>query len=357
MERISAAEQMTIEMSEVNWRLINNGSREPSVLFEAASGQPLAYLPDFASTRRLPKSGFLPVEQIQRIVLGWSPSDESWHLGLMLEGDLAQARGSRWCEIARWPDPHTTTFNEIASRAGRNLATVMTRPFSLVPPQPAEPEPVRDLPELPLKLGDDWRLERNADGLLQLAFNRRWARIAIQRMLWYSFWVVIYFLLVYLTLTSNVAPPNPAFLPYLGILAAVILVGLVIKNIHILFTKLTNLVIDDQKHEIRAEHGRRSLWTFRDQDLKSLYVSQIMGKQRNKPPTPQYGEINLHLMNGNFRLIMSSNEIAEHELEDESVDESVLMLSNSNFTTDLQAAGLYIAQALDIPAWYDRRWQ
>src|SRR5690606_40996963 len=53
-------------------------------------------------------------------------------LGLLLEMELAQERGSRWCEIAHWPDPSTTVFQELAARAGESLAQVTTRPFHLV---------------------------------------------------------------------------------------------------------------------------------------------------------------------------------------------------------------------------------
>jgi hypothetical protein len=355
MERISAAEQMLIEMSDTGWRLISNGSQEPRVIFEAASGRALHYLPDFATTRRLPKGGSLPVEYIQRIVLGWSASDESWHLGLMLASELAQARGSRWCEIARWPDPHTTTFSEIAGRAGRNLAQVTTRPFSLVPPQPVEAQPERTLTELPISLGDDWTLERDEGGSLQLVYNRRWARVALRRVVWYSLWTAVYLLLVYLTLTSNIAPPTPVFLPYLGIFSALILIALVFKNLLRLLRQVTHVVMDEQRREIHGMHGRRILWSLDQHEIRSVYASQVIGRRRGRAAAPQYGEINLLLANNKFRFLLGCEEINEQEMEDDGAGDGVFRLSNENYNTDLQAAGLYIAQALDVPAWYDRR--
>jgi len=266
MERISAAEQMMIEMGEAQWRLISNGSREPRILMEATSGHALSYLPDFASTRRLPKGGSLSLEHIQRIVLGWSPNDESWHLGLMLEADLAQARGSRWCELAHWPDPHMSTFNDIASRAGRSLAQVMTRPFSLVPPRAKEAEP-RELPPLPLRIDDTWQLDRASDGNLELIPDKSWRRQTFRRIIWYSFWTVIYCLLVYGTVTSNIAPPTPAFLPALGVASALLLLGLILKNVYQLMTRPTHYVIDPTQQMIRAAHGKGTRWMMYETPL------------------------------------------------------------------------------------------
>ena len=59
----------------------------------ANTGQPIKYLPVFAHKRRLPDTGRLPLDSIQRVVLGWSHEDESWHLGLLLGPELAEARG------------------------------------------------------------------------------------------------------------------------------------------------------------------------------------------------------------------------------------------------------------------------
>ncbi len=358
MERISAAEQMMIEMGDAQWRLISNGSREPLVLMEASPGKALSYLPDFASTRRLPKGGSLPLEYIQRIVLGWSAEDESWHLGLMLNPDLAQARGSRWCEIARWPDPHTNTFDEIASRAGRSLAEVMTRPFSLVPPKPKEPEPPRELPALPIVLEDTWTLDRSADGNLELLSDKGWRRQALRRILWYSLWSLVYALLIYGTITSNIAPPNPWFLPHLGLLSMVLLIALIFKNLYRLMTRPTHFVIDPTQQVIRAQHGKGTRWMLYDHELKGVYVSQLVGKARHKPATPVYGELNLHLRHANdnrFRFLLRAEEIVEFEDELDGTEEAVVELNNENYTTDLQAIGLYIADALGISAWYDRR--
>jgi hypothetical protein len=356
MEQISAAEQMMIEMGETRWRLISNGKSEPRILMEAASGQALSYRPDFASTRRLPKGGSLEIDHIQRIVLGWSASDESWHLGMMLESDLAQARGSRWCELARWPDPHMSTFDEIAQRAGRSLAHVMTRPFSQVPPRPVEVQP-RELPPLPLSIDETWRLDRSGDGNLELVADKAWRRPTVRRIVWYCFWTLIYGLLIYGTVTSNIAPPNPEFLPALGVLSALLLIGLIFRNVYQLMTRPTHYIVDSTQQVLHAAHGKGTRWSLFDHELRSVYVTQVVGRRRKKSG-PVYGELNLHLRHAKdnrFKFLMQAEDIVEFDAETDGDDEAVVELTTENYSTDLQAAALYIAQALHLPAMYDRR--
>ena len=375
MEQISAAENVTIEMAYEYWRLLQNGAEEPHVLVEARAGKPLNYIEEFATTRRLPETGSLPVNYIQRVVLGWSNVDEAWHLGLLLESELAQRRGSRWCEIAHWPDPSTAVFGEIAARAAESLAQVTTRPFYLVPPQPKAPEkPPRPMPELPLSFGDLWRLERAESGDLQIVRHPRWARSRVRRILWYLLWVVVYIVLVVANLTSGISPANPPFLPLLGAIAAMILAGLIGHHLYRLLMEPERFVIDAHQRLVSALRGRRVRWQAHAERIQSVYVSQLVHekKRRSRKPEAYYGEINLHLTTGQFYPLIVTEQIETYDAEagtgdlvDDSPTEhqavvnsdSVDSLTERNFTTDLQAAGLYIAQALDLSAVYDRRVQ
>ena len=124
----------------------------------------LRYSEAFAWSRHLPASGALANGHIERIMLGWSESDQAWHLGLLLTPQLAALRDSRWCELASWPDPDQSDFLELAERAGQSLAALTERPFQLIAPQApapqtreplfeeAPPPPERPLPHLPLGL-------------------------------------------------------------------------------------------------------------------------------------------------------------------------------------------------------------
>ncbi|MBZ0303169.1 MAG: hypothetical protein K8J31_25705 [Anaerolineae bacterium] len=360
MEQISAAENITIEMDDNRWRMIVNGKVEPQVLFEASSGHPVNYKNEFASTRRLPPDGSLATDYIQRIVLGWSNTDSAWHLGLLLEAELAQTRGSRWCEIAYWPDPSSTVFSSIAARAGESLAQVVTRPFSLVPPKPQEavvPEaPMPALPELPLAIDSEWRLEQTSSGQLQLARSAQQRWTAIRRIAWYAFWSVIFFVLVYANLNSGIAPANPAFLPYLGLFSGLVLVGLIFKNIYELLTVVNRIVIDRQARQIQGQHGTRPRWTHHGDELQAIYISQVVGKRRGSKPATYYGELNLHLKGKNaFRYLLGAEQIEEYQAEADSPTDEVVQLTARDFTTNVQAAALHIGQALEVPVWYDRR--
>jgi hypothetical protein len=360
MTQISAAGNLSIELQPNRWRLLINGNAEETVLLEANAGQPVRYLPRFGSKRRLPDSGSMPVAYIQRVVLGWSREDESWHLGLVLEPSLAQARGSRWCEIAHWPDPETTVFADVASQAGQSLARTITRPFNLIPPR-AEPQapPPPPLPELPLKF-DLWTLERAGSNRIQFTRASTWARSRVVRVLWYSFWVIVYVVLAATTLLRGIALPSPEFLPYLGLSAALVLVGMIAYLLYQLLTTPSRIVVDAGSGNVVALRGSRPRWRINREQVLSVYVSQIVGR-RGKQRKIQHGELNLFLNGGRFLFLVEQGhpEMAAEEphlsLNGHEPTDAVTALTQAKARTDLQAAGIYVAQALNVPCMYDRR--
>jgi hypothetical protein len=358
MEQISAADNVTIELDTDRWRMISNGAAEPKVLLEAVSGHPMQYRREFAQTRRLPQDGTLATDQIQRIVLGWSNSDEAWHLGLLLEGELAQARGSRWCEIAHWPDPSKTVFGDIAARAGEMLAEVTTRPFSVVQPkaqptpQPQPQAPARPLPPLPLPLGDLWTLQAAESGGVQMQRAPRWARMTLRRALWYAFWAAVYFVLVYATFNSGIAPANPEFLPYLGTAAGLVLVGLTFRNLLQLVRQPNRIVFS--RAGIEALRGSQVRWRLDRSEIQGLYASLVISRRRGKIISP-HGELNLLLANKRFRLLLAVDRMELYEPEALSSEDQVMPLTADQCVTSLQAAALHMAQTLGCPAYDDRR--
>ena len=361
MDRISAAGNLTIEMGDERWRLITNGEGGERVMVEALAGRSLRYVPRFAQTRRLPGEGILPTSQVQRVILGWSVQDEAWHLGLLLGPELAEVRGSRWCEVAYWPDPQKDVFKAAAERAGQSLAGVIGRPFYVVPPVEAEKrtETRRSLPALPLNL-DQWALEQVGRGELQLVRDKRWRSRLVRRAIWYTFWIMIYVALSVLSLTSNIAPPNPAFLPLLGLLTAVILAGLVVRNLYQAIMTPDRIVIDPLRRHIRGLAGQRERWRYTAGDLRSVYVSQVVSKKpREGKRNSYYDELNLHLKNGQFHYILGIEQTNElRNLPDDLPEgEAVVSLDASNAHSTSQAVGVYIAQALGVLCWYDRRVQ
>jgi hypothetical protein len=80
-----------------------------------------------------------------------------------------------------------------------------------------------------------------------------------------------------------------------------------------------------------------------------------MGRPRRKKSAAHYGELNLQLASGRFWHLFNTENLEVYQAEEAGMAESVTELTQHNFTTDLQAAGLVLAKTLNVPAWYDRR--
>jgi len=369
MNRISAAENLIIEHDANSWRLLllYRETGDEKGLLEARPGRPLRYARNFAGTRRLPANGTLPLDYIWQVVLGWSHDDDAWHLGLLLATDLADARGSRWCELAYWPDPDPTVFGEMARDAAQQLAGILQAPFNLVPPRTGVqrgPE-APPLPPLPLEVGM-WQLEREADGLLQLRRGGQWMRSQARRLIWYAFWTVAFLVLSIATLTSDLALPNsgtllpdPSILPYLGLGVAALLAVQTVWTLYQILTEPNRIVIDGGQHAVTAMRGNSQRWYKNGADMDSIYVTQVVHR-RAENNTIYYAEINLHLNGGDFQPMVNQDRKEEitHETAPAEgiITEDVIPLTRFEVTSDVQAAGLTIAEELgDIPCWYDRR--
>jgi len=360
MDRISASGNLTIEHNADHWRLISTSNGQERSLLEAETGKPVSYIEIFGSKRRLPKGGKLALDDIQRVVLGWSHEDECWHLGFLVEPELAEQRGSRWCELARWPDPETTVFNETAAEAGRALARTLQRPFNLIEPDTsavaggavktdsAPPPPLRNLP---LQF-DQWTLTRQS--ALQFVRAPQWARQRVIRLLWYALLVIAYFVLSIVTLTKVIALPKPEFLPYLGIVVGVFLIGMMLYTFYELINRPNRVVIDN--NGVEGKRGNNTSWQVHKESIDSVYVSEVVNR-KGKKRVIYHGEINLHLKDGSFRNVLQQPHTVEenHVAAQPVTDETVTPLTLYNAQTDLQMAGLHIAQTLNIECQYDQR--
>ncbi len=365
MSRISAAGHLVIETAPSQWVLrINTDFVErvegTGIVMLARAGKPLRYIEDFANTRHLPTGGTLPTHYVQRVVLGWSVDDEAWHLGMLLEPELADKRGSRWCELVHWPDPDQDVFRDLALEAGRSLSRVLGKPFSLIPPRPVEKATSyrrEELPALPIRLGT-WTLLNTPYGWLQLTRRAGWAWERRRRVLWYSFWAVVYIALSLVTLRAGIALPRPEFLPFVGLGTAILLGGIVGYNLFELTQKSDRVIVDPETQQIWGAKGgtkRAPKWRFSRDKIDSIYVSQVVN-QRKKGDTPrvQYGEINLRLTDGEFYYLMQA-EPEDDQQPSLNGTSHVGPLHPQAAVTDLQAAAVYLAQALDVPCWYDHR--
>lgn len=357
MDRISAAGNLTIEHNIDHWRLLSTSNGQERLLLEAEAGTPVKYIEIFGSKRKLPKGGKLALDDIQRIVLGWSHEDACWHLGLLVEPELAEQRGSRWCELARWPDPDTTVFNDIAAEAGRALARTLHRPFNLIEPDrsaasvaaPVAPPP--PLRSLPIEF-DQWTLTRQS--ALQFLRTSQWARQRVTRLVWYALLVVAYFVLSIVTLSGVIALPKPEFLPYLGIAVGVFLILMMLYTLYELINRPNRVVINNDG--VEGKRGNRTAWQVAKESIDSIYVSEVVNR-KGKKRVVYHGEINLFLKDGNFRSLLEQ----PHTIEEDKVpaapitEETVTPLTLYNAQTDLQMAGLHVAQTLGLQCQYDQR--
>ncbi|GAB5493783.1 MAG: hypothetical protein Phog2KO_39980 [Phototrophicaceae bacterium] len=378
MSQISSADNHIIISSPERWRLIYN--ERP---LAEAYAQGFRYSGRFGTTRRLPDGGLIQKQDIQQVVLGWQQTDESWHLGLILEPTLANERGSRWCELVYWPDPEITVFQDLAQTAGQELAQTLGVPFFVIPPQVVEQiSPKRDLPALPLEFGY-WQMEsakfdtqigaKHSIGMdtsnqhLVIERKQAWKMRKFMRAAWYVLWSLAYLTLSLATIFGDIALPNtgtllpsPEILPYLGILISIGLFVAALYQVYKALTSISTIYIDGDRNLISAWTGRKMHWLVSKVEIQSLYISEIAKKNEQAPAT-EYGELNLHLGGGTFHFVL------QHQDPEDNADtpqpelmipriEAIRELDRNVIHTNLQIAGEYISEALDdVPIWYDLR--
>jgi hypothetical protein len=369
MTLISAANNLSIDLSAGGWRLCFAGNQDVPLAEATAEG--FIYNSVFARARCLPTEG-MPTTMIEQVVLGWQKSDESWHLGLLLRPPIAEPRGSRWCELARWPDPDQTLFVEQAQEAGERVALLLDVPYQFIRPEPlAPPPPPRPLPALPLALGG-WQLTDTGTyvgqtlraGQLALARSPQWRRAVGRRWLSRLFWSAVYFAVSVLTLTSDInlpnagtLIPNPHLLPYLGLLVSV---GLLLYGAYERWRANVDvsLIVCDA-HSAKGFNQAGILWEVSTSDAQSLYVSEVFKNARKR--IVEYGELNAHLGGGIFHRLMRQETMMAHHVSQPPTDwqppagEHVVPLTRANYATDLQAAALYLGEKMGLPVWLDCR--
>ncbi len=227
--------------------------------------------------------------------------------------------------------------------------------------------PEKPLRALPIKSGL-WALEIAKDGKIQLVRSGRWAMSRFTRILWYTFWTIVYVLISVATLTTKLALPNsgtllpdPKILPILGLATAFVLFLLVLKNVYELLTEIGRITIDPAGHAVTALAGTSESWHLEVHEIEAVYVSQVVSRRGDRE-TLHHGEINLYLAEGTFRpLIIQTDsdekiQIKAAEARDKSrLKDGLLPLTSDEARSSLQQISLHIARALGVPAWYDRR--
>ena len=374
MTRIAVTANSLVDYSLDRWRLIEiDDPKAPKLVLEAKRGAPLRFDAYFAASRDLPESGEILQADLGQVVLGWSNESGSWQLGLTLSPEISLARSSRWFEILRFTHADPAVHEEKALRLGQALAQTLDIPFAStdagIKAEP-EPEPI-PLVDLPLHLGM-WRLQpadENGGGQLRLQREKRWLRGRLRQIAWYGLWTLIYLWVSIATLTSELGLPiagtlipDPAWLPYLGLVVAVLLVLAIARQLIIILREPDALLINPWERTVGAWRGDKQLWKVKAGGVQSVYASEVV-KKRGRRPTILHGEINLHLLDGSFRsLLIDREKIVDALLPgsdpaaEKKRPEGVLALEPAEATTALQAAAIHIALSLgELPVWYDRR--
>jgi hypothetical protein len=394
MGRISAASNLVIETQANHWRLLlhgNNGVEDERILLEAREGEPLRYLPSFGARRKLPDTGELHTGDVERVVLGYSAPDVTWRLGLVFQPALAEARGSRWCEIARWVDPTATLYRDDAEQAGETLAQTIRRPFMLIPPRadesvstpvaveaPAPPAP--PLPDLPLKF-DHWTMSRLAPTRYELRLSPSWGRGQLLRAAWYILGAGVFFVLSLSSLTSGIALPRPEILVPLGFVSSAVLLIAALVIMARVATRAKTIIVDSSGVRwMRGDSVQRDLPA---EDLQGVFVSHLVSPRKSEGDARvHYGELNLYRRDGGFSCLIVqtavdhkqetgfisspesgdtlgleavADQAARYARDDRANRDAVIPLTPANVQTHLQAAGFLLAEALAVPAWFDRR--
>ena len=376
MPRIAVSANSLVDYSPERWRLIQvDDPAQPKLLVEAKTGLPLRYNGYFAVSRDLPESGEILGADLGQVVLGWSNESKSWQLGLTLSPEISLARSSRWFELLRFSHPDASVYEARAIQLGTALAQTLDIPFaSTAPVELASAPEAIVLEPLPLELGL-WRLEEaeqkrgGGDGELRLAREKRWLRARQRQVAWYGLLIAVYLWVSIATLTSELGLPvagtlipNPAWLPYLGIVVAVLLLLAIVRLLLIILREPTEIIINPYEKTISAMRGNQQLWKVNAGSVQSIYVSELV-KKRGRKPTVFHGEINLHLLDGRFMPILIDSEKIVGALlpgRDPTAEKErptdVHALEPEAVSTPLQAAAIHIAVGLgDLPVWYDRR--
>lgn len=358
--RIYADAQRLIEVSPDSWRLIStNGDGEGHLLAETAAGSSLCYPEDFATRQRLPAHA-LAAGDIERVVLGWSATDETWHLGLILNAPLAETRGNRWCGLARWKDPAADARRGEASEAGRALAIALEKPLAIVPPRPAAAplaetpaEPAPPLPALPYAL-DNWTLTAPADSRLQFTLKPSWARGQVIRAGLYLAWALGFLVMSVTSLTSGIRLPDPHFLPILGFASTLLLTLLALRILVLMRRQPRVIELDSAAQTIGCAN-----WQLAAEQIEAVYASQTVKLKTRGTAVEQirYGELNLLRKDGSFQpvLVKLRFDIKQSPSVPAPDDGSMARLSEYNARTPLQAAAVQAGRALGVPVWDDRR--
>jgi hypothetical protein len=372
MQISSLASPYTLSFSTTSWALSANGTDDVYITHGTVQ-----YSPMFAELRALPADG-LQTQDIRAAVLGFSESDQQWHLGLLLNTTLAAQRQSRWCPLMQWHSASVSSDDGGVQssepyQALQALAQVLGVPYQVVDRSDTSSKTKRKavpLAALPLTTGQ-WTLVQDPaeDGTLRYEREKRWWYDRLARGVWYAVLTVVYVAVSIATLNSPLALPNegmmlpvPQYLPYLGLFSAVIIVCLSIYHFWLAFTSADAFEFAPDG-DVRTLRGTNVVRTTSVQDAarptQGVYLTQLLSNH-SANATVVHAVLNLWQGETNFQKLITFDPLQLPAMpqvtdDDGAAVDGVLPFNTDLATTPLQHAALHIAQTLGVPCYYDQR--
>lgn len=394
MHTIRASNNLTIELSPTTWRLMNgsqsSGFSETRPMLVEAREDGVYFSGDFCKARRLPGDGPLAPADIMRVVVGWAPETQNWHLGLLVAAPPGSGEKMRWCGLASWPSGPVDDYLHDAQTAGRALADIIARPFHVVPPPagpelalPAEPTPETQpieitapmtpvappAPDIALQAPpfefEDWTLIATPTGLVWQR-RGRWVMAMAFRVAALVALALLFLILSIGARVSGLASVSPDWLPWVGLGVAVILAINVVRTCGALLG-LTNIIIDAPRREIRCQ-GRfstRVKWSVAFDSVDYVLVSQMPARPLDRVAKNGMMRITqdvwLHLYDGDQfwpvvelgRVDGRSHDWDAVRLSQKRPGRRALRLAE--YDTPAHHAALVMAQTIETGVWLDIR--
>ncbi|MCZ7539423.1 MAG: hypothetical protein M5U29_05825 [Anaerolineae bacterium] len=379
-DTISAAHNLTIEIGPEIWRLVNGAlppSRETGMSPMLVEARPasLTYAPAFARARHLPPGGWLAPSGVARVVVGWAPEYQRWHLGLLLGGSAASAEELRWCGLASWPQGAVAEHEGDARHAAQALARLLDRPLHVVaPPRPA-PIPAPAAPpapapaEAPLRepplTFDAWAF---AARKTRWVWKRRarWVWGGLLRAVGLAVLAVVFALLGAGTLNSGLADVSPSWLPALGLVVAVALLVAALRALWGVITT-TDVVMDVRRREVRARSRftGSTRWRLPFDRVSYVLLTQTaprsQGRKGKDGPMRVAQDVWVHLAEGDrFRQVVDLGRVEGTSRQWDAARAALKQpgrrrIRLADLDSPAHQAALHMARVLETDVWLDVR--
>jgi hypothetical protein len=373
MEIFPVASDLTIELDDTNWRLVQDfdGGKSMRTLVEA-DAEHVKFHDMFLQSHNL-SAPLIDAERVARVVLGWTPESRNWQLGLFLTNNGSELL---WCELATFFASTPGATEASARSVGAALSHLLNIPFQVVDAnfsgdvtQPSmgtvrvSVRPVA-LQPLPLEIGN-WSLRPAAQGLVW-QLSRGWRLRHGLRVLFFLAVSLIFIVLGYGALTSGLAPVTPEWLPFVSFGIALVLIFSGLENFWALLT-MRQIVVDEQRREIRGERVLVGIidWRASFEEVEYLLLSQNQaqpqGRRNREDPMHISHDAWLHLYTRQGFQLMTEHEDVEGQswqwelVRRRDAAQGRMQIDLSEYDTPLHHAVKHMADRLAVAAYIDIR--